>query len=359
MLGVFTDDYFPYIGGMGRYVYEVVSRLPQDRLTVFSPSRNDFPYHHPVAPALHNQLRNISYSYWLNRNVGSLVNSCNLDRINIQCGPGGLFLWHKPPVPVIATCYHTWWQQSHYIPSQFWKKIFIPFEIRTYRLADRIICISEDSRNILVEKYKIPARKTVIITPGVDSGYFSPMPGVEKIPESILYIGRVDKRKGVDFLIRAMTEVVARLPAAMLFVGGRGKDLESLKSYSKAHGLEKNIQFLGFIPDEKLNLWYNKVQCVVIPSVFEGFGLTAVEAMAAGTSVVCTAVDSLKTIVEDGVCGSLVEYGDCNDLSTKIVSLLTDKELRKRFSRAGRDRVLSLYDWDSIVKRLRIELLDN
>ena len=169
----------------------------------------------------------------------------------------------------------------------------------------------------------------------------------------------MDKRKGVDFLIRAMADVVAQLPDAKLFVGGRGRDLESLRSYSKAHGLERNIQFLGFIPDENLNMWYNKVQCVVIPSVFEGFGLTAVEAMAAGTSVICTAVDSLRAIVEDGVCGNLVAYGDDTGLSTKIVSLLRNKEMQSRFALAGRERVLLKYDWDMIIKRLKTELLDD
>lgn len=355
-LGIFTDDFYPYIGGMGRYVYEVTRRLPINKFVVFSPCQNKLPYHIPIAPPLHAKLRNISFSIWLDRNIQQLITHNNLDRINIQCGPGGLFLLKKPPVPVIATCYHTWWQQSHYIHKQFWKKIFIPLERRTYRIADKIICISEDSRDILLKTYGIQRKKMVVVSPGIDTQQFFPIEASEKIPDSILYVGRVDKRKGVDFLISAMPDVVRHLPAIKLYIGGIGKDLPALKAYVQTRGLAENIDFLGFIPDVSLNLWYNKVQCVVIPSVFEGFGLTAVEAMAAGTSVICTDVDSLRHIVDDGVCGYLVKYNDCEALSAKILNLLTAPDMRRQFSEKGRARVLDYYDWQVIIGKLEAEL---
>ena len=355
-LGIFTDDFFPYIGGMGRYVYEVTRRLPVDKFAVFSPCQNELPYHIQIAPPLHAKLRNISFSLWLGRNIHQLIKRNDLKRLNLQCGPGGLFLLKKPQVPLVATCYHTWWQQSHYIHKQFWKRIFIPLERRTYRIADKIVCISEDSRGILLEKYGIQPKKTIVISPGIDTRQFFPIESLEKIPNSILYVGRVDKRKGVDFLIKAMPEVVRKLPAVKLYIGGIGKDLPALKAYVQTRELAKNIDFLGFIPDESLNLWYNKVQCVVIPSVFEGFGLTAVEAMAAGTSVICTDVDSLRCIVDDGVCGYLAKYNDCKTLSAKILNLLTNPDTRRQFSKKGRARVLSSYDWQVIIGKLEAEL---
>jgi glycosyltransferase involved in cell wall biosynthesis len=124
----------------------------------------------------------------------------------------------------------------------------------------------------------------------------------------------------------------------------------------QTRGLAENIDFLGFIPDASLNLWYNKVQCAVIPSVFEGFGLTAVEAMAAGTSVICTDVDSLRYIVDDGVCGYLVKYNDREALSTKILNLLANPDMRQQFSKKGRARVLASYDWQVIIGKLKAVL---
>jgi len=356
-LGLFTDDFYPHIGGIGRYVYEVTQRLPEAELLIFSPCANEVPNHIQVNPPLHRRFRNLSFSFWLHRNLKGIVKKYRLSRINIQCGPGGLFLLRKAGVPVIATCYHTWWQQAHHIRSQFWKKIFLPFERQTYGLADKIICISKDSRNMLVEKYGIQPDKMTVVHPGVDIQRFFPVGGTEKIPNSVLFIGRVDKRKGVDFLIRSLPHVVERIPEVKLYIGGRGKDLSKLKKFVHTHHLAKNVRFLGFIPDDALNMWYNKVQCVVVPSVFEGFGLTAVESMAAGTSVICTRVDSLQHIVENGVCGYHVDYNDTTALGEKIVSVLKDKKVQDKFSKKGRETVELHYNWDTLIEKLSKELL--
>jgi glycosyltransferase involved in cell wall biosynthesis len=260
-------------------------------------------------------------------------------------------------VPVIATCYHTWWQQSHYIPAQFWKRVFIPFERRTYRLADRIICISEDSRDILARKYRIPAGKMAVIPPGVDTSRFFPMQEIQKRRNSLLYVGRIDRRKGVDFLIRAMPEVARRIPDVVLHVGGTGKDLPLLKSYVRAQRLERNVEFLGFIPEDSLNTWYNRVQCAVVPSVFEGFGLTVVEAMAAGTCVIGTRVDSIRRIIREGASGYLVDYGDTAALAGRVVQLLRDEATQARFAEEGIKQVRSRFSWQAVMGRLAPELL--
>ena len=357
-LGLFTDDFYPFIGGMGRYVYEITQRLPDSDLVIFSPCHNEVPNHIQVNPPLHHQFKNLSYSFWLHRNIEQLIRQHRLSRINIQCGPGGLFLLRKTNIPVIATCYHTWWQQSHYIGAQVWKKIFLPFERRTYRLADKIICISEDSHKILIDKYGITSDKLDVVHPGVDIHRFYPISKTKKLPNSVLFVGRVDKRKGADFLIRSLPYVVERIPEVQLYIGGKGKDLSKLKQYASAQGLSKNVEFLGFIPDDQLNLWYNRVQCVVVPSVFEGFGLTAVESMAAGTSVICTRVDSLRHIVQNSDCGYLVDYGDTTALSQKLITLLKDTNKQKEFCQKGREAVECHYNWDSQIKKLALILLN-
>ena len=355
MLGIFTDDFFPYIGGVGRYLYDITQRLPETDLLVFSPCDNLIQNHIRIKPLFHRRLRNLSFSFWLQRNGERIVKKYRISRMSIQCGPGGLFLLRKPGVPVIATCYHTWWQQTRHIRSQFWKKIFIPLERHTYRLADKTICISEDSRNMLVKKYGISPAKLVVIHPGVDTRRFFPIAGMEKISDSVLFVGRVEKRKGVDFLIRSLPYIVQRIPGVKLYMGGTGKDLPKLKQFIETQHLDKNVKILGFIPDNELNLWYNKVQCVVVPSIFEGFGLTAVESMAAGTSVICTEVDSLRHIVKNGVCGYLVDYGDTTALGQKIVSLLKDKKTQDQFGEKGR-RVADLhYNLDTQIQKLSHE----
>jgi len=359
-LGIFTDDFYPFIGGMGRYVYELSRRLPPGRVLVFSPASSRVPHHVRVSPVLHRKLRNLSYSPWLHRNVRAYVERYHLSRVNIQCGPGGVFLLRQLDVPVIATCHHTYWQQSHYISSQFWKRLFVPLERRTYQRADRIICDAVDSRDVLIRKYGIPAAKIVVIPIGIDPQLFHPIERVERIPNSLLFIGRLEKRKGIDFLLRAMPRVVKRIPDAKLYVGGtERKGQGRLQRYARDVHIEGNIEFVGFVPEDELNHWYNRIQVVVVPSVFEGFGLTVVEAMAAGTATIATDVDALRDLVENGVDGYLVGYGDTEALGDAIVSLLGDGYKRALFVEKGMEKVRGTYRWDTIVEAFKeaVELI--
>ena len=356
MLGVFTDDFYPHKGGMGRYVYEVTRRLPQERVLIFSPCRNRLPRHVRIHPPFHRRLHNVSFSLWLKHHIRRIVRDCRLTRVNVHCGPGGVFLFSKPGVPVLATSHHTYWQQARFVPFQFWKRLFVPFEARTYRMADRIVAVSEDTRSVLVDRYRISTEKVVVIPNGVDRQKFHPLEHVERMPGSILYVGRVDKRKGIDFLIESLPLVLKRSPRAKLYVGGTGQYLPACQHLVKTHRLERHVEFLGHIPEENLNEWYNRVVCLVVPSRFEGFGLTVVEAMAAGTSVVATNVDGLRTLVRNGVNGYLADYGSREELSGRIVSMLEDPEIRRAFAQKGREMVESCYDWDLVASRISAEL---
>lgn len=205
--------------------------------------------------------------------------------------------------------------------SQFWKRIFIPFERKTYQLAAQIVSVSEATKSALVEKYHIAAEKIVVIHNAVDTGRFHPL-GTKKTPNLVLYVGRIDKRKGIEFLIRSMALVRERMPDAHLLVGGKGGCLVKMKSLVKQLQLEPNVTFLGFVPDDQLNELYNRAQCVVVPSIFEGFGITVIEALAAGTRVVGTDVDGIREILQSGNYGRLAPYGDHYALAEAIIAEL-------------------------------------
>ncbi len=346
--GLFTFDFFPIIGGQGRHTYELYRRTPQNKLIVFSARKNDFENHIYLKFPLSKKLQNIALSLWLIPKFNKYISRYGLTQLAINCGPGGLFLFKKPKVPVIATCCHTYWQQSTYIKQQSWKKIFVPFEKRTYQLADKIISISDDSKSVLVEKYGIPSEKITVIPCGVNKKEFFPIKDIKKRPNSIFYIGRIDARKGVSFLIKSLEILIKRNRSVKLFLAGKGKDVSELKKYVSDKKLDNNIEFVGFIPDEKLNEWYNKMQCVVVPSIFEGFGITVIEAMATGTPVIGTNVDGIKNILRDNDNGFLVPYGDEQALSDKINYVLTENN--DRITDNAKKDIDSKYDWDKIEK---------
>lgn len=332
--GIITYDFFPLIGGIGRVTYTLYCELKNKDVLFFSPADNVLPGHIRVNFWAVRFIKQAGVSIWLHLNVHKIISEYRLEKLNIHSGAGGVLFFRKIGIPVIITCHHTYWQQYTHIKSQFWKRIFLPFEKRTYRLADRIICDCEDTKRVLLKRYGIPEEKMVVITCAVDNRTFF-FSNQEKSPHSILYLGRIDKRKGIEFLIRSMPYVVRQIPDARLLVGGKGCCLEKMKSLVTRLGLERNVTFLGFIPDDQLNSLYNKAQCVVVPSIFEGFGMTVIEALAAGTRVVGTDVDGIRSTLTSGEYGPLVPYGDRRALAEAIIAELENPrkadELRPQY----------------------------
>lgn len=289
----------------------------------FSSADNTLPHHIRITYWPVRLFKHVGVSIWLFLHGTRIISEYCLDRLNIHAGPGGVLFIRKLPVPVFVTCHHTYWQQYTHIRSQFWKRIFLPFEQRTYDLADKIICDCEDTKQVLIERYNVPVEKITVIHCAVDTGKFH-FENLPKKPDSLLYIGRIAKRKGIDFLIRSMPYVVRTIPDVRLLVGGKGSYLEKMKSLVRQLDLERNVIFLGFVPDDQLNTLYNQARCVVVPSVFEGFGITVIEALAAGTRVIGTDTDGIREILHNCDYGRLVPYGDTRALADAITAELRE-----------------------------------
>ena len=319
--GVVTYDFYPLIGGIGRVIYTLYQQLGDQEIVYFSPAQNSLPGHQRIEFWPIRFIKQAGVSVWLHLNAHRIIVRHNLGKLNVHSGSGGVLLVRKLPIPVIVTCHHTYWQQYTYIKSQFWKRIFLPFEKRTYRLADQIVCDCEDTRKVLLERYGIAREKTRVIHIAVDSEKFFPL-GLDKKPNTVVYIGRIDTRKGIEFLIRSMPLVVEEIPEAKLTIGGKGCDLEKMKALVRKLGLERNVDFLGFVPEDQLNRLYNEAQVAAVPSVFEGFGITVIEALAAGTRVVGTDTDGVRETVQSGDNGRLAPYGDCRAFADAIVAEL-------------------------------------
>ncbi|MGB9081104.1 MAG: glycosyltransferase family 4 protein [Desulfuromonadaceae bacterium] len=308
---------------MGSLTYTMYRELNCSDIIFFSPADNSLPGHIRVKSWAIRLFKQVGVSIWLFLKGNRIIAEYRLDKLNIHAGPGGVLLIRKLSVPVLVTCHHTYWQQYTHIKSQFWKRIFLPFEQRTYRLADTIICDCEDTKRVLAEHYDVPTEKITVIHCAVDSEkyHFANLP---KKPDSVLYIGRIAKRKGIDFLIRSMPFVVQMIPTVQLLVGGKGRYLEKMKSLVRQLDLERNVTFLGFVPDDQLNTLYNQAGCVVVPSVFEGFGITVIESLAAGTRVVGTDVDGIREILNSGEYGRLVPYGNHRALAEAVIAELKE-----------------------------------
>jgi glycosyltransferase involved in cell wall biosynthesis len=309
------------IGGIGRHTYLMYSELKGADFLFFSPAKNQLERHVRIDFWPVRFIKQVGVSIWLHLNARGVIVRHGLDKLNIHTGPGGVLLARRLPVPVIVTCHHTYRQQCRHLRSQFWKRIFIPFEKRTYRLATRIVAVSEATRRALIEDYQVPQEKISTVYNAVETDPPRPA-GADKGGHTVLYVGRIAARKGIEFLIRSIPLVRERIPDVQLLVAGKGAQLERLQTLARRLDLEANVRFLGFVPDEELSALYSQAQCAVVPSRFEGFGITVIEALAAGIRVVGTDVDGIREILAGGEYGTLAPYGDRSALAEAIVSEL-------------------------------------
>lgn len=160
-------------------------------------------------------------------------------------------------------------------------------------------------------------------------------------PESpvIGIVGRLAEQKGHTFLIEAFKEVVAQFPAAVLLVVGDGPLRQQLEEQARCLGFDRSVLWLGSKIQEEVFRLYTVMTIFAMPSLFEGFGLTAAEAMAAGLPVVATRADGLSEVVEDGVTGFLVDAGTSDSLARTLIQLLRDPNLCRAMGRSGQERV--------------------
>ncbi len=182
----------------------------------------------------------------------------------------------------------------------------------TCRRARRVIAISESTARDVARTYGIPASKIDVAPCGHDPALFRPLPAEavrafrqsRGLPERFwLFIGTLEPRKNLPTLLEAYAGLPASDRLPLMVGGGKGWDYEPIFAAVERLGLGDLVHFIGFIPSEELPLWYNSAEAFVFPSVYEGFGLPVLEAMACGTPVVVSDASSLPEVVgEAGMC---------------------------------------------------------
>jgi L-malate glycosyltransferase len=163
-------------------------------------------------------------------------------------------------------------------------------------------------------------------------------------------VGRLTYQKGHMILLNSMAEVIKQFPDVVLLIIGEGPDCQKLGKRAAELDLNKNIRWLGAQPQDKVFEFYSIMDVFVMPSLYEGFGFTAAEAMAAGVPVVGTKIEGLSEIIEDGVTGYLIPANDSKKLSDALLNLLTDSEKAKMMGTKGSQRVKELFSLEVFKK---------
>lgn len=208
--------------------------------------------------------------------------------------------------------------------------------------------------------YKISKSKLKVIPPGVDTAKFNPKTFENlKLPKNVIFsLSRIDPRKGLDFLIRAFFEVSKKIDCHLIIGGGSQNprdvetlELERLKNLIGKFGLERKVEFTGYIPDELVPAYYRGSRVFVVPSPYEPFGLTILEAMASKTPVVATEFGGPRFIVSNEKDGFLVDPQNTKEFSKVILRLIEDDHLHRRISERAFEKVRKKYQWSAVAKR--------
>jgi glycosyltransferase involved in cell wall biosynthesis len=218
---------------------------------------------------------------------------------------------------------------------------------------DIIIADSQNTKNDCIKYLNIFEKKIKIIYSAADEIY-QPINNKREIKEEIykkynveipfiLYVGTLEKRKNIPTLIKAFYKLKKmNIPHKLVIVGGRGWLYDDIFKTVEALKLQKDVIFTGYVPKEDLVKFYNLADLFVYPSLYEGFGLPPLEAMACGCAVITSNTSSLPEVVGDA--GILVDPYNVEELAKIMYEVLTNEGLRKELSKKGLERA-KLFNW--------------
>lgn len=228
---------------------------------------------------------------------------------------------------------------------------FLRMQVDVARALPAIVTVSESSRADIVEQLGVASERMTVVPVGVDHAVFRPVAGRPRVPGRVMVTSSSDvPMKGLVPLLEAIAKVRAERPAELLVIG-KPRPGGRVDAALGRLGLGDAVRCVSDVSDAELARLYGEAEVAVVPSLYEGFSLPAVEAMASGVPVVATTGGALPEVVgEDGRSALLVEPGDPGALAAAIGRLLDDPELRGRLSNAGRERALSRYTWQVTAK---------
>ncbi|MBI3577412.1 glycosyltransferase [Candidatus Gottesmanbacteria bacterium] len=253
----------------------------------------------------------------------------------------------------------------------------IEHEKEVLNRLDRIIATSPQMKDDLVNLYAVPAKKIATIGEGVNLKRFYPIPTliarrVLRWPQNqhiILYIGRIERRKGIDTLVSAIAQLlkkpgIERKNVWCIVSGGEPKsrwkkelpvvkaERERLSKLAEKEGVADVVRFIGGVSPEELPYYYSGADVTCVPSYYEPFGLVPLESMACGTPVVASKVGGLQYTIRDGKTGYLVPAHDATAFADKLLFLLQHPQAKKMMRENGLERVAHSFTWEAVGEKM-------
>ena len=272
--------------------------------------------------------------------------------------PAAIILKHLKRLPLIATIHSTEYGRRNGIHNEFERHIHEIEWFLTYE-AWRVIVCSNYMRNEVIQVFNTPWDKVDVIPNGVnpiepvDQSQINEVSRRYGIPLGkpiILFVGRLVYEKGAHILVETIPRVVSETHGNVFYVFvGEGPMRPFLEEQVKRLGVQQYAKFTGFVDEITLKTFYNMAYIAVFPSLYEPFGIVALEAMSIGKPVIVSDTGGLAEIVEHLKTGIKVPPGNVYELGNAILRLIYDKSLARYLGENARKIVYEKYTWDKIA----------
>ncbi len=284
----------------------------------------------------------------------------------------GVLAIERLGLPVLATIHHPITvdrrvEVEH--AASLYKKLtlrrwyaFTNMQTEVARRLKRVVTVSENSFKDIVEGHHVRPDRMAVVPVGVDPELFKPVAGIVRTPGMLLTTASADSAmKGQRFLLEAVAKLRTERPDVTLTVIGKPKEGGSTLATIDELGLADVVTFVSGVTDQRIVELYSEASAAVVPSLYEGFSLPAIEAMSCAIPLVATTGGALPEVVgEDGDTAFTVPPGDSSALAAKLAYVLDHPGVAKRVGAAGRKRVMHQWSWrhtaERTVEQYRIRL---
>jgi len=379
-----SPEYPPYVvGGLGKHVCELAEHLVKEGLEVYvvtpgysgSPGQEEINGVQVFRSPLY-QVTPLSFmDSVLQSNLGLVETGAAL--INHL---GGFSLLHAHDwlvgfaaktlksafkIPLLSTIHATEYGRNHGIHNELQNYIHNAEWLLTYE-SWKVLCCSQYMQEELQRVFSLPQDKIAIVANGIDTGKYAKEEDLREfrrnyaVPEEkiILFVGRLVHEKGAQVLLEAFPGILWSVPEAKLIIVGKGGERASLEERARQLGVSQKVYFTGYLHDENLVRLYKCAEVAVFPSLYEPFGIVALEAMASHVPAVLSDTGGLKEIIADGEEGLKVYPGDTWSLGEKIICLLRDREFAAGLAKRAYEKVKAVYEWKKIAQDTKAVYLD-
>jgi len=357
--------------GLGRLGHDVVVITPEP--TTSGAAERPFRII-PTRPG-NALLRELDFLSQAERIISYLADRGNIDLVHVTFDyPTFFFRLKRRGVPCVATVHHLHLAEAlsmlrhessplQKVAQMLKASTLTAFEGRLVRQCMSVIAVSGFTAQTVRQLLSVPPEALRIVRNGIDASEFEggdPELFREKFPslgdKTVLYVGRLERSKGLHYLIPAFARVLARVPDATMAVVGRGSDeyLKELRRSARLAGVSDKVIFTGRISQGLLPHAYAASALVALPSLMEGFGISLLESMAASRPCVATRVGAIPEILKHGETGLLVKPADSKDLGDAMTTLLSDTDLCVAMGRNGMEVVKREFS----LERMTADTLD-